>query len=527
MFERENLVVVVFATLQQIYCQRFLLSSISQIFLLIYSSIADYNNNYQKNPSNMFGCSLPTGIPMCCSGRNSSCKSMEYPAQSTIYRFNINPSDISPVYCRPKRQIYSQTVLNNSFTLQNLIIKNNATTNNESAASELQLENIRIGFTNILPGLVAISPAGQQLLNKLGINNLNERNLRLFEITKPKKRRKGRRRKRLSKGQEELIIENQIPQQLNKDYVFHFGWPVEHWDIENFDKLITDEQGWPLIRYSLLNKYLPLRVLKRSHTMDVVKGRQQTIWHTFNVAEAPKECFCDQMCVKYGDCCGDYAYRCPAVDCLISQWTSWSDCFVEMPEANCGLGFRERHRQVLNQAENGGIECPSSLTQQIGCFKQCEANIEERVDLGEEEEYTRPDVTTVALLLDYRFNKSRKFLPRHLKKTQIGFNRRRTKGQYKNYCVIYTIEWLNRNCIENEWSDKLSAKKRICGECQPEAQYHRPRERCASDLEDGQTGFWKLIGPTSCYGIWRRHYSDQNDCNCSQSYPQFEPFLLV
>jgi len=45
--------------------------------------------------------------------------------------------------------------------------------------------------------------------------------------------------------------------------------------------------------------------------MDVVKGRQQTIWHTFNVAEAPKECFCDQMCVKYGDCCGDYAYRCP------------------------------------------------------------------------------------------------------------------------------------------------------------------------------------------------------------------------
>ena len=43
-------------------------------------------------------------------------------------------------------------------------------------------------------------------------------------------------------------MENQIPQQLNKDYVFHFGWPVEHWDIENFDKLITDEQGWPLIR---------------------------------------------------------------------------------------------------------------------------------------------------------------------------------------------------------------------------------------------------------------------------------------
>lgn len=459
----------------------------------------------------MFGCSLPNGQAMCCSGRNSSCKSREYPEQSTIYRFNINPSDISPVYCRPKRQIKN---------------KNNATTNKESSPLELQFENIKIGFTNILPGLIAIEPAGQQLLNKLGINNINERNLRLFEITKPKIKRK-RRRKRLSIGQEELIIENHIPQQLNKDLVFQFGWPVEQWDKENFDKLITDEQGWPLIRYSLLNKFLPLRVLKRSHTMNVVKGRQQTIWHTFNVAEAPKECFCDQICVKYGDCCSDYAYRCPAVDCLISQWTSWSDCLVELPEADCGLGFRERHRQVLNHAENGGLECPSTLTQQIGCFKQCEAKIEERVDLGEEEEYTKPDVTTVALLLDYRFNKSRKFLPRHLKKTQIGFNRRRIKAnwQYKNYCVIYTIEWLNRNCIEP--SEKLAINKRICAECQPEAQYHRPRNRCASDLEDDQTGFWKLIGPTSCYGIWRRHYSDSNECKCSQSYPQFEPFLIV
>ncbi|KAF7633965.1 SMB domain-containing protein [Meloidogyne graminicola] len=507
MFGRESFVFVAFAT-QQIYFQRFIFSTFTQIlFLLICSLMAEYNNNNNQNfYTLLFGCSLVNQQPLCCSGRNSSCKSREHPTQiSTIYKFNVHPSDISPVYCRPKRKaILNKKSSKYSFPLpKRIMAENNATTNKELSSLKSTFDEkklIRLGFTNIFPGLIAVEPDGQQLLNKLGINIY----------------------------QTEKINFNELPKVLNNDLVFQFGWPVEYWDIENYDKLITDDQGWPLIRYSLLNKYLPLKVLKRSHTIDSVKGRQRQYWHTFNVEDSPKECFCDQLCVKYGDCCSDYTQRCPASDCLISQWTSWSDCIVEMPNVNCGIGFRERNRQILKHEENGGLECPIELKQEIGCFKQCEANIEENIKINEEEEFTRPDVTTVALLLDYKFNNSRTFLPRHLKRNQIGFIRRvKPNLQYKKYCVIYTIEWLNRNCIEIEWRDKLATKQRICAECQPEAQYHRPRARCASDLEDGQTGFWKLIGPKSCYGIWRRHYSDTNNCNCSQSYSQFQPFLLV
>ncbi|KAF7635332.1 SMB domain-containing protein [Meloidogyne graminicola] len=542
MFGRESFVFVAFAT-QQIYFQRLLFSTFTQIlFLLICSLMAEYNNNNNQNfYTLLFGCSLVNQQPLCCSGKNSSCKSREHPTRiSTIYKFNVNPSDISPVYCRPKRK----AILNKKSTKYSFPLPKELWRRIMQRQTKIRLHKYFSWF-----------------------NSLNENYLRLFELSKPKKKR-GKRKKRLSKDQTEKINFNELPKVLNNDLVFQFGWPVEYWDIENYDKLITDDQGWPLIRYSLLNKYLPLKVLKRSHTIDSVKGRQRQYWHTFNVEDSPKECFCDQLCVKYGDCCSDYTQRCPVLqivntlfgakfnstkeyknnsicqnfklnssvenfdieftsDCLISQWTSWSDCMVEMPNVNCGIGFRERNRQILKHEENGGLECPTELKQEIGCFKQCEANIEENIKIDEEEEFTRPDITTVALLLDYKFNNSRKFLPRHLKRNQIGFIRRvKPNLQYKKYCVIYTIEWLNRNCIEFEWRDKLATKQRICAECQPEAQYHRPRARCASDLEDGQTGFWKLIGPKSCYGIWRRHYSDTNNCNCSQSYSQFQPFLL-
>lgn len=52
--------------------------------------------------------------------------------------------------------------------------------------------------------------------------------------------------------------------------------------------------------------------------------------------------------------------------------------------------------------------------------------------------------------------------------------------------------------------------------------------RCASDLEDGQKGYWKLIGPPSCYGIWYREKS-YYDCYCN-SHPRLKKldrYLLV
>ena len=29
------------------------------------------------------------------------------------------------------------------------------------------------------------------------------------------------------------------------------------------------------------------------------------------LSEADPDCFCDELCVQYGDCCSDYTYVCP------------------------------------------------------------------------------------------------------------------------------------------------------------------------------------------------------------------------
>nr|CDJ80906.1 Hypothetical protein CBG18302 [Haemonchus contortus] len=95
-----------------------------------------------------------------------------------------------------------------------------------------------------------------------------------------------------------------------------------------------------------------------------------------------------------------------------------------------------------------------------------------------------------------------------------------------NYCVKYRIGWVNRNCWHKQIKKRLYRGNTICAECQPEATLHRNNGRCASDLEDGEQGFWKLIGPKSCNGIWTR-VSRSDNCHCSRDHPELDPFLLV
>uniref|UniRef100_A0A0K0DP49 Reverse transcriptase domain-containing protein n=1 Tax=Angiostrongylus cantonensis TaxID=6313 RepID=A0A0K0DP49_ANGCA len=112
-------------------------------------------------------------------------------------------------------------------------------------------------------------------------------------------------------------------------------------------------------------------------------------------------------------------------------------------------------------------------------------------------------ITTVALLLDYRHNETR--------------SKKSRNNIYWDMPSVY---------------EKLKQATRgntICAECQPEATLHRNNERnqrCASDLEDGEQGFWKLIGPKSCNGIWTRISRDDN-CRCGRNHTELDPFLLV
>lgn len=100
------------------------------------------------------------------------------------------------------------------------------------------------------------------------------------------------------------------------------------------------------------------------------------------------------------------------------------------------------------------------------------------------------DETTVALLLDYAYNTSRKIASNinkwdyRNKSNYIKFVKFKfySKILYFSYCVEYKLDWVNRNCIEPKWKSKLFRNNKICAECQPEAQFHRNTRRYIKKL---------------------------------------------
>lgn len=166
--------------------------------------------------------------------------------------------------------------------------------------------------------------------------------------------------------------------------------------------------GRPLIRYSLLNKYLPLRIgkVKRRPSGFREKGGPFQIRY---FAESAAECYCDEQCLLYGDCCSDYTYVCPRPEhCIVSHWGGWGECLPR--NGSCGEGEKARERTVLRHQMNGGRRCPE-LREAKACFRECSpasssALVDEygRVVPGREGQ----DRTTVALLLDYKYHDSRR-----------------------------------------------------------------------------------------------------------------------
>ncbi|KAK0417104.1 hypothetical protein QR680_012835 [Steinernema hermaphroditum] len=254
----------------------------------------------------------------------------------------------------------------------------------------------------------------------------------------------------------------------------------------------------PVIRYSLLNKHLPLTISK-TH-----KAAMEELDNPLRYLSEPlNDCFCDEDCVLFGDCCSDYTYVCPPSDCQVSEWGAWGACLLE-GEGHCGRGAQWRRRTVLRESFHGGAKCPR-LQEKKACFVNCRRRS------------VASDITTVALLLDYGHNRTRE--------KWRGHSRPRKLARLKYYCVEYEISWTNPNCIGVD-AKKLIPHTMICAECQPEAQLHRKNKRCASDLEDGEVGFWKVIGPKSCTGIWKRVRRTER-CRCARDLPQRSPYLLV
>ena len=74
-----------------------------------------------------------------------------------------------------------------------------------------------------------------------------------------------------------------------------------------------------MFRYSVLNRNLPLVVEKpRSDSHQDSRYESSEEYddddsEVMYLTEADPLCYCDELCIRYGDCCSDYTYVCPRI----------------------------------------------------------------------------------------------------------------------------------------------------------------------------------------------------------------------
>lgn len=56
----------------------------------------------------------------------------------------------------------------------------------------------------------------------------------------------------------------------------------------------------------------------------------------------------------------------PAVDCMLSEWTEWSEC-----NKSCGKGHMIRTRMVKLEPEFGGVPCPETVQRKKCKIRKC------------------------------------------------------------------------------------------------------------------------------------------------------------
>ncbi|EFO26469.2 thrombospondin type 1 domain-containing protein [Loa loa] len=265
-------------------------------------------------------------------------------------------------------------------------------------------------------------------------------------------------------------------------------------------------QRHKLIRYSLLNRHIPLTV---KDSRGIGWSNDVTKLAVMGNTAYDNSCYCDEKCVTFDDCCSDYSFVCPPSDCTVSEWSAWSQCIPD--QGSCKTGIQTRKRTIDRKSEHGGMECPS-LVEKMSCFKEC-PQLRRR---------HQSEITPVALILDYSYNKTRERFSRGNIYNEVIDSR----NKLLYYCGIYELGWVNSNCIDKKIGIKLYTGNNICVECQPEAQLYGNTNKCTSDLNDGETGFWKLVGPKSCNGIWKKLLRADN-CRCEINFPKHDAFLFV
>lgn len=213
------------------------------------------------------------------------------------------------------------------------------------------------------------------------------------------------------------------------------------------------------------------------------------------------DCFCDQACLSTLDCCHDYDAACPAIPCLVSEWTHWSGCAEP-----CRATVRVRQRTILQEAQNSAPPCPA-LQEHAGCAEYSDQQGQCRQTL------------VPALITTGGYGNARK------KREVLD------SGDTAGYCVEFQLTSLTDGCARSvgthtRWMQYLREGHHVCVECQPPA-LAAGQTHCSGDGEnstqDGNLSLqWQAVGNPRCRGLWKR-VRRQDSCTC----PSVHSFLFI
>ncbi|XP_028853245.1 somatomedin-B and thrombospondin type-1 domain-containing protein [Denticeps clupeoides] len=213
------------------------------------------------------------------------------------------------------------------------------------------------------------------------------------------------------------------------------------------------------------------------------------------------DCYCDQACVSTRDCCHDYHVACPAVSCVVSEWSAWSGCAEP-----CRATIRVRQRRVLQEPRHGGQACPA-LQETAGCA-------EYRGRQGRCRQSMVPALITTAGYGNAR------------KKREVSESEKVT-----GYCVQFQLTSLTAGCGNSaaphtRWMQYLREGHQVCVECQPPA-LSAGQTHCSGDGENitgerTEIFHWQAVGNPRCRGEWRRVHRLES-CSC----PTMHSFLFI
>lgn len=231
-----------------------------------------------------------------------------------------------------------------------------------------------------------------------------------------------------------------------------------------------------------------------------------------------KFCFCDEECVKLGDCCTDFKEACPEQECLVGNWEKYGEC-----SSSCGTGVKSRTRPVIQEPRNGGTPC-GTIEEKTFCFSTQKCKVARHSNGHMEVRETGNIIpaeygTWRASKLFDPYKDIRRNLFRHYNANDII--------RRPSYCATFEITKVKDSCFadpSNPWGSQLREGNQVCIECQPFAMKKNLGVRCQGHGVFMRESRFNEVNTPGCHGKWvmrTRH----EDCSCPVGKPN--SFILV